>query len=99
VLALFGILTPAALFAPMLLCALGNGLTIPNGTIRAISIDPKLVGTAAGLLGFLQMGVSAVISQGVGHWQTHHFMIGYWTLAACAVLGALAHFVMLARSR
>jgi DHA1 family bicyclomycin/chloramphenicol resistance-like MFS transporter len=99
VLALFGILTPAALFAPMLLCALGNGLTIPNGTVRAISINPKLVGTAAGLLGFLQMGVSAVISQGVGHWQTHHFMIGYWTLAACAALGALAHFAMLARSR
>lgn len=90
-LALMGILTPVALFAPMLLCALGNGLTIPNGTIRAISIDPMLVGTAAGLLGFLQMGVSAVISQGVGSLQDQSFMIGYWTMAICAALGALAH--------
>lgn len=99
VLALLGILTPAALFAPMLLCALGNGLTIPNGTIRAISIDPLLVGTAAGLVGFLQMGVSAVISQGVGALQDHQFMIGYWTLALCAALSALAHLpVMIRRS-
>lgn len=95
VLALFGILTPAALFSPMLLCALGNGLTIPNGTIRAISIDPMLVGTAAGLVGFLQMGMSAVISQGVGAWQDHDYMIGYWTLAICAGLGVIAHLPML----
>jgi DHA1 family bicyclomycin/chloramphenicol resistance-like MFS transporter len=96
ILALLGILTPAALFSPMLLCALGNGLTIPNGTIRAISVDAKLVGTAAGLVGFLQMGVSAVISQAVGSLQDHHFMIGYWTLALCAGLSALAHLAMLA---
>jgi DHA1 family bicyclomycin/chloramphenicol resistance-like MFS transporter len=97
VLALFGLLTPVALFSPMLLCALGNGLTIPNGTIRAISIDPRLVGTAAGLVGFLQMGVSAVISQGVGSLQDHHFMIGYWTMAICAALSTLAHLALLVR--
>jgi MFS transporter, DHA1 family, multidrug resistance protein len=97
ILGLFGFLTPAALFSPMLLCALGNGLTIPNGTIRAISIDPMLVGTAAGLLGFLQMGVSAVVSQAVGSLQDQHFMIGYWVLAICAVLSALAHLAMMVR--
>lgn len=96
-LALMGIFTPLALFAPMLLCALGNGLTIPNGTIRAISIDPRLVGTAAGLLGFLQMGVSAVISQGVGSLQDQSFMIGYWTLAICAALGAFAHLAFIVK--
>lgn len=96
VLALFGLLTPVALFSPMLLCALGNGLTIPNGTIRAISIEPKLVGTAAGLVGFLQMGMSAVVSQGVGSLQDHHFMIGYWMMAICAALSALAHIAMMA---
>lgn len=96
-LALMGIFTPLALFAPMLLCALGNGLTIPNGTIRAISIDSRLVGTAAGLLGFLQMGVSAVISQGVGSLQDQSFMIGYWTLAICAALGAFAHLAFIAK--
>lgn len=93
--ALLGFLTPLALFAPMLLCALGNGLTIPNGTIRAISVDPLLVGTAAGLLGFVQMGISAVISQGVGALQDQDFMIGYWTLAICAALSVLAHLAMI----
>lgn len=92
--ALLDFLTPLALFAPMLLCALGNGLTIPNGTIRAISVDPLLVGTAAGLLGFVQMGISAVISQGVGALQDQDFMIGYWTLAICAALSVLAHLAM-----
>jgi DHA1 family bicyclomycin/chloramphenicol resistance-like MFS transporter len=96
-LGVLGFLAPAALFSPMLLCALGNGLTIPNGTIRAISIDPMLVGTAAGLLGFLQMGVSAVISQAVGSLQEQNFMIGYWVLASCAVLSALAHLTMVVR--
>ncbi|MGE0239366.1 MAG: multidrug effflux MFS transporter [Parvibaculaceae bacterium] len=97
VLALLGLLTPAALFSPMLLCALGNGLTIPNGMIRAISIDHRLVGTAAGLVGFLQMGVSAAVSQAVGSLQDHHFMIGYWVLAICAALSALAHLAMMIR--
>lgn len=96
-LALLGLLTPLALFAPMLLCALGNGLTIPNGTIRAISVDPLLVGTAAGLLGFVQMGISAVVSQGVGALQDQDFMIGYWTLAICAALSVLAHLAMAVR--
>jgi MFS transporter, DHA1 family, multidrug resistance protein len=95
-LGLLGFLTPAALFLPMLFCAVGNGLTIPNGTIRAISIDAKLFGTAAGLLGFLQMGISALISQAVGSLQDHNFMVGYWTLAICAALSALAHLAMLA---
>lgn len=95
--ALLGFLTPLALFAPMLLCALGNGLTIPNGTIRAISVDPLLVGTAAGLLGFVQMGISAVISQGVGALQDQDFMIGYWTLAICAAVSVLAHLAMAVR--
>lgn len=92
---LLGFLTPMALFAPMLLCALGNGLTIPNGTVRAISIDPMLVGTAAGLLGFFQMGMSAMISQTVGALQDHHLMIGYWTLAICALLGVLTHLAIM----
>jgi DHA1 family bicyclomycin/chloramphenicol resistance-like MFS transporter len=90
---LFGIFTPAALFTPMMVSALGNGLSVPNGTMRAISIDPALVGTAAGIAGFFQMGVSALISQGVGAAQDHHLMIGYWTMAACAILAVVTHIV------
>ena len=56
-----------------------------------------LVGTAAGLVGFLQMGMSAVISQGVGSWQDHDYMIGYWTLAICAGLGVLAHLALMVK--
>ncbi len=50
--AITGMLSPATLFLPMCLAALGNGLTIPNGTAGAISVDPRLTGAAAGWSGF-----------------------------------------------
>ena len=37
--AVTGFLAPATLFLPMSLAAFGNGLTIPNGTAGAISVD------------------------------------------------------------
>lgn len=96
---LAGILTPPTLMLPMLLCALGNGLTIPNGTIRAISIDPALVGTAAGLAGFLQMSVSAGASQIVGALQEEYPLIGLWAMAIAALLATLLHLNTLRHKR
>ena len=37
--AVTGLLAPATLFIPMMFAALGNGLTLPNGTAAAISVD------------------------------------------------------------
>lgn len=89
--ALFGFLSPATLFLPMALAAFGNGLTIPNGTAGAISVDPLLVGTAAGVSGFLQMGTGAAASQLVGSLQGTYTFAVFWFMACASLLAALAH--------
>ncbi|WP_244486808.1 multidrug effflux MFS transporter [Aurantimonas sp. Leaf443] len=60
--ALLGFLVPAALFAPMLLVGLGNGMALPSATAGGVSIRPDAAGAAAGLLGALQIGLGAVAS-------------------------------------
>jgi DHA1 family bicyclomycin/chloramphenicol resistance-like MFS transporter len=60
VFALLGVLTPLAVFGPVTLMGLANGLSQPNGIAGAISADPRLIGSASGLLGFLQMGIGAL---------------------------------------
>jgi MFS transporter, DHA1 family, multidrug resistance protein len=52
---------PAALFLPMLLLALSNGLTIPSTMAMAMNASPALAGSAAGLCGALQMFVAAIL--------------------------------------
>ena len=59
-------LTPALLFGLPTLMALGNGLTMANGMAGAVSVNPRAAGTAAGLVGFMQMSLAAVASFIVG---------------------------------
>jgi DHA1 family bicyclomycin/chloramphenicol resistance-like MFS transporter len=77
---------PLALFGPMLAGAFANGLTVPNAQAGAISVDPRLAGTASGLAGFLQMFAAAVVSQAVGALQdgTPYPMLAFMT--GCALL-------------
>jgi DHA1 family bicyclomycin/chloramphenicol resistance-like MFS transporter len=65
--ALAGVLTPLALFGPMMISAIGNGLSLPNGFAGAVSVDPRITGAASGLAGFLQMGLGASASFLVGY--------------------------------
>ncbi len=90
--ALAGFTHPATLFLPMALCAFGNGLTIPNGLTAAISVDPKNIGSGAGLTGFLQVALGAFVSQGVGYFQATWINVGFWVMAVLALLAALAHW-------
>ncbi len=53
-------LSPLALFVPMMVLTFGHGLGQPNGIAGAISVHPQIAGSASGLLGFVQMVVSAV---------------------------------------
>lgn len=55
-----GFLTPATLFAPMLLVGIGNGLALPSATAGGVSVRPEAAGAAAGLLGAFQIGVGAL---------------------------------------
>jgi DHA1 family bicyclomycin/chloramphenicol resistance-like MFS transporter len=86
-----GFVHPASLFLPMALCAFGNGLTIPNGITAAISVDPKNIGSGAGLSGFIQMTLGATASQLVGYLQPTWINIGFWVMAIAAAIAALAH--------
>ncbi len=65
VLQLLGIAHPAALFLPVALAILGNGITLPNAQAGALNAAPSLAGSASGLTGFMQMAFSAVAAQAV----------------------------------
>jgi DHA1 family bicyclomycin/chloramphenicol resistance-like MFS transporter len=61
-----GILTVAAVIAPMYVFAMGLGLTLPNGMAGAIGPFPRMAGLAAAVAGFLQMTGAALYSVAVG---------------------------------
>lgn len=61
------LVSPLAVFIPMMIVAVGNGLVLPNGIAGAISVNPRLAGAASGLSGFLQMTVGALASVIAGH--------------------------------
>ncbi|HTQ32852.1 MAG TPA: multidrug effflux MFS transporter [Stellaceae bacterium] len=49
-----------ALFIPMALSSIGNGLSQPSAMAAALSVYPRVAGTASGFVGFLQMAISAL---------------------------------------
>ena len=67
--ALDGVPHMLAVFAPMSLLAISNGLTLPSAMASAVSIRPELAGTASGLSGSAQIGLGAILAFLVGVWQ------------------------------
>jgi DHA1 family bicyclomycin/chloramphenicol resistance-like MFS transporter len=55
-----GALSVWVLFVPIALAEIGDGMTQPAVMAAALSIEPRLAGTAAGLMGFLQMSAAAL---------------------------------------
>jgi DHA1 family bicyclomycin/chloramphenicol resistance-like MFS transporter len=55
-----------ALFIPMAASSIGNGLSQPAALAAGLSVYPRLAGTASGLMGFLQMAVSALGTVALG---------------------------------
>jgi MFS transporter, DHA1 family, multidrug resistance protein len=51
-----------ALFGPMLLVGIGNGMALPNATAAAVSVRPEAAGAASGLMGALQTAFGAILS-------------------------------------
>lgn len=90
-----GLLTLPGLFLPMAVVALSNGLTLPNGTAGAVSVNPRAAGAAAGLSGALQMLVGAGAAVLVGYGQdldpSQYPMI--WTMLGSGLLAVLAFAV------
>ena len=54
------------LFMPMTITVLGGGLFMPNAMATALSSGPQNIGAASGLIGFIQMSLSAVATVLVG---------------------------------
>ena len=51
-----------ALFGPMVLLGVGNGMTLPSANAGIVSVRPHLAGSASGLGGALQLGIAAAVS-------------------------------------
>src|SRR3712207_9112672 len=61
-----GLLSPIALFGPMLFIGVANGLVLPSGIAGAVSVRSDLAGAAAGLSGSFQIGFGALVAPIVG---------------------------------
>lgn len=84
---------PLALFGPMMCLTFSNGLTIPNAMSGALSVRPELAGTAAGLNGFIQVGIGALLTFIVGFAQNGFFWPLLVILTLCGILSTLGSFI------
>jgi hypothetical protein len=74
----------------MMILTFGQGMTQPNGIAGAISVHPHIAGAASGLLGFIQMVVSAVATLVLAAIQAPVAWPTVGVLTACALLSTLA---------
>jgi len=58
---------PSVIFAPQMIIGFASGFMLPNAIAGAVSAPPQAAGAAAGIMGFMQMGLGAATSQLVGH--------------------------------
>jgi MFS transporter, DHA1 family, multidrug resistance protein len=54
---------PSWLFGAQMLVMFANAFVMSNSAAGAISVRPEAAGTASGAMGFLQMGIGALVSQ------------------------------------
>jgi DHA1 family bicyclomycin/chloramphenicol resistance-like MFS transporter len=66
-----GALSPLTLFGPTVFMGFGNGLITPNCLALAISVRPRLAGTAVGFASGIQLGFAGLMSTVVGWWIAH----------------------------
>ncbi|MEM7669112.1 MAG: multidrug effflux MFS transporter [Pseudomonadota bacterium] len=65
-LVVMGVLTPLTYFGTTIFVGLGNGITMPGCSAGAMSVHPKLAGTAAGVSGALTVAAGAVLTTFTG---------------------------------
>lgn len=59
--------TVAGILAPAIVYTAGTGLVLPNAMAGAIGPFPRIAGTAAAFLGFVQMGLAAIGGAVIAH--------------------------------
>ncbi len=85
----YGLIAVIAFLFVLLLCA---GLTYPNAAALALAPFSRNAGTAAALLGFIQIGIGGLISSGAG---MLHFFRGSLTMAVIMAFSAVLGLVIL----
>ena len=98
-LALAGYFTLAAIFFPVSLISIGNGISQPNGIAGAVSVNPRIAGAAAGLLGFLQMAMGGVLTVILGQILTDNQMPLIVIIAVSTLLALACQLWVLAQKR
>jgi MFS transporter, DHA1 family, multidrug resistance protein len=102
-LALFlaGAVHAVSLFGPCVFVGLGNGLTMPSASAGALSVRPRLAGSASGLSGALTVAGGAVVSSMTGAVLTEnnsaHALLAVMLLSSLAALFAALEVLRLDR--
>lgn len=90
---------PAALFFPMAVVGLSNGIALPSAISGAISVRPEIAGAASGLSGAVQMGTGAILATASGAVLAGgDSAVPMFAIMAGAALLALATAVLIQRS-
>ena len=97
-LVLAGLPSVAGIVGPFALVMAGVGLIMPNAMAGAIGPYPRMAGSASALMGFLQMGMAALVGIGVGHWHDGTALPMTASIAATALLSLLS-FRLLVKPR
>ena len=58
---------PWVIFTPQMIIGFSSGFMLPNAIAGAVSVRPQSAGAAAGITGFMQMGLGAATAQLIGH--------------------------------
>lgn len=89
-LVLAGQWTVWTIFLPGAGMAFANGLIMPNAQAAAVSVNPRIAGSASGLMSFMQMSTGAVFAQTVGIVQNGTPIPMVIVVTAAAVFGLLS---------
>jgi len=58
---------PEVIMTPQMIIGFASGFMLPSALAGAVSVRPQAAGAAAGITGFMQMGLGAATSQLIGH--------------------------------
>lgn len=91
-----GWLSVASMLGTVCIFSLGAGLASPVATARAIGVDPRAIGAASGLYGFMQMTVGALCTLLVGIWHADSALPAACILLVSSLI-ALISFLIAAK--
>ncbi len=87
---LFGVADIPTVVGPVMVIAAAAGFAGPMAIASAVSADPKAIGTASGLYGFMQMVFGALCTLAVSLWQTDSVLPVAMVLLLSALAGKVA---------